>query len=189
MISAIIFDCFGVLTNDPWKDMREEFLGEDVAKLAYAAEIDQQVNTGMITFDVFVDEISRLCGISRAEVLRRFDVEKSNDELFILITTQLKSRYKIGMLSNAAENWLSRLFSPDQLSVFDATVLSFETGHAKPSPLAYVDIASELGIAPEECLYVDDRDIYVAAAVQSGMQGVVYVDTAQIATALKEILR
>jgi FMN phosphatase YigB (HAD superfamily) len=188
MIRAIIFDCFGVLTNDPWKQLREEYLGTDAVKLDRAAKIDQLVNTGKTTFDNFAGEVALLCGITKAEVLKRFDDPTSNDELFNFIAQQLKPHYKIGLLSNTAENWLTRLFSPEQLGVFDATVLSFETGHAKPSLLAYADIASALQIKSQECVYIDDRDVYVTAAEQFGMRGVVYVDNRQISTELQDIL-
>ena len=77
--------------------------------------------------------------------------------------------YKLGLVSNLSRSdtlWL-REFELD--SHFDALVLSCEVGAAKPEPEIYRVAADRLGVAPEECVFVDDVPSYLAGAKSVGM--------------------
>lgn len=50
-------------------------------------------------------------------------------------------------------------------------VLSHECGLAKPDPAIYRLAAKAHGVAPEQCLFVDDKEAYVEAAKAVGMRG------------------
>ena len=54
--------------------------------------------------------------------------------------------------------------------------VSCNTGHRKPEPEAYLGPARTLGLAPSECLFVDDRPVNVEGAIAAGMPGVVFTD-------------
>lgn len=56
--------------------------------------------------------------------------------------------------------------------MFDAIVISGEVGMRKPELRIYRHTCAELGLAPEECVFVDDMPHNVAAAVDVGMVGV-----------------
>ncbi|QCQ91990.1 HAD-IA family hydrolase [Rhodococcus sp. SGAir0479] len=58
----------------------------------------------------------------------------------------------------------------------DAVVLSGDVGTAKPDPRIYALVAAGLGLAPDECVFVDDLVGNVRAAVAVGMVGVHHVD-------------
>lgn len=51
----------------------------------------------------------------------------------------------------------------------DAATLSFETGAVKPEPAIYRRCLSQLGVAPEQALFVDDRMENIAAARRLGL--------------------
>jgi putative hydrolase of the HAD superfamily len=71
--------------------------------------------------------------------------------------TELRERgLLVGLVSNCteevAELWPETAFAP----LFDAAVFSATAGLAKPEPKIYRLVATELGVDPEECLFVGD---------------------------------
>ncbi|MBP2474561.1 HAD superfamily hydrolase (TIGR01509 family) [Crossiella equi] len=56
--------------------------------------------------------------------------------------------------------------------LFDILVLSGEVGVAKPDEHIYRLTAQRLGLAPEECVFVDDLAVNIRGAVATGMVGV-----------------
>ncbi|EME14701.1 HAD family hydrolase [Rhodococcus triatomae] len=59
--------------------------------------------------------------------------------------------------------------------VVDEVVLSGDVGLAKPDPRVYRYAADLLGVAPADCVFVDDLRVNVRAAVAVGMVGVHHV--------------
>lgn len=64
--------------------------------------------------------------------------------------------------------------------------VSCETGVRKPDPRAYLGAAAHLGVAPGECLLIDDREGNCAAARALGMEAVRFTSAAGLAEALAE---
>jgi len=187
MIKAIIFDCFGVLTTDGWLPFKYQHFGDKPDLFEQATDLSRQTDVGMIDFDDFLQGIGELAGVPAEEVRRIVTNNVANELLFQYIASR-KSKYKIGVLSNASANWLGELFSPDQNGLFDATALSCETGRIKPDERAYEIIAERLGCEPSECIMVDDQERYVTGAKDAGMKGVVYRDFEQCRAELDALL-
>ncbi|MGB9374093.1 MAG: HAD family phosphatase [Jiangellales bacterium] len=59
--------------------------------------------------------------------------------------------------------------------MFDTVVISGEVGMRKPEPEIYTHTCSRLGLAPEQCVFVDDLAHNVEAAAALGMHGVHHV--------------
>ena len=58
---------------------------------------------------------------------------------------------------------------------FDSYVLSYEVGMMKPAPQIYREAIARAGCLPQECLFIDDLEINVAAARQEGMDAEQFV--------------
>ena len=71
--------------------------------------------------------------------------------------------------------------------LFDAVVLSGEVGMRKPEKEIFLYAAKTLGLAPAECVFVDDMEANVAAAQACGMTGVLHTGTATTAQALQDL--
>lgn len=99
-----------------------------------------------------------------------------NQELVTLIT-RLKSKYKIGLLSNMDHSWLNS-FSSRQVvkELFDVIVLSGDEGITKPDARIFKIAAERLGVSSEECVMVDDLAYNVDAAEALGMHAILYKD-------------
>jgi putative hydrolase of the HAD superfamily len=72
--------------------------------------------------------------------------------------------------------------------LFDTVVLSGEVGMRKPEKEIFLHAAQTLGLAPEECVFIDDMAANVAAAQACGMTGVLHTEAATTARALQDLL-
>lgn len=63
---------------------------------------------------------------------------------------------------------------------FDGVVISAEEGLIKPDPAIYRILTGRFGLAPAECLFIDDRPENIAAAQAEGWQGVVFTAPAAL---------
>ncbi len=176
MIKAIIFDCFGVLVENSFDAFVEEYL-DDESKREEAREADHLATQGALTWAQNVEILSKLSGISPEEVNKSLDRNPANRELLDFIRVELKPQYKIGFLSNAADDWMEDLFSAEEIALFDDIVLSYQHKMNKPSKEIF-DLASQrLGVLPEECLFIDDVGRYCEGARAAGMKAIQFTDT------------
>lgn len=75
-----------------------------------------------------------------------------NRQLIDFIRLEIASKYSVGMLSNAGDNWLDKIFTAKDLALFDEIALSFQNGFIKPDANSYESIASRLGVETQECV-------------------------------------
>lgn len=106
-------------------------------------------------------------------------------ELLEYIARDLKPRYKIGLLSNTGRDTSARLFTPDQLALFDAIAVSGETGHLKPAAEAYEAIVARLDVQPNECVFIDDQERHCLGAKAAGLHAIVYRDLGSLKASLE----
>ena len=83
-----------------------------------------------------------------------------------------KSRYKLGMLSDAMPSLIKFMDHWGLLKLFDATVISTQIGAIKPDPKMYEAILQRLNADPSDCLFVDDRAVNLDGAIAAGMKAV-----------------
>lgn len=188
MIKAIIFDCFGVLTTDGWLAFRHKYLQEGSAADKEASELNRQTDAGLISHDEFVERIANLAGVTREQAMMVVDGHVHNEQLFEYIRNELKPHYKIGLLSNVSANYMDELFEPWQIALLDAMTFSFELGVLKPDPRMYENIAMKLGVLPEECIFLDDREGFTDGARRVGMQAVWFQSNDQAKRELEALL-
>jgi len=84
------------------------------------------------------------------------------------------------LLSNYPE-WYTMIEEKLEISRFAPwTFVSWHTGLHKPDPAVYVHAAQILGRRPEECVFVDDREINCDGARSVGMQAIRYTNTEEL---------
>ena len=71
--------------------------------------------------------------------------------------------------------------------LFDAVVISGEVGMRKPEPRIFRHAAALLDLGPEQCVFVDDVEANVKAAIGCGMTGVHHTDPALTQQRLTEL--
>lgn len=180
MIDAVIFDCFGVLFGSSVEILTAQCPPENRNELA---DIFAQSDYGYITHDEFITEASRLLGYSTDHFRRVLSqAHVRNDTLFAVIR-RLRQRYpmlKIGLLSNVGGDTINKLFTNEDLALFDARVLSYEEHIAKPNPEAFSLVAERLGIPVGRCIMIDDRAENCDGAEVAGMSAILYTTVANL---------
>jgi putative hydrolase of the HAD superfamily len=104
------------------------------------------------------------------------DMFRANDEVCELLP-RLKPRYRLVLLSNTNELHARHFLEKfrQQLSPFDAIVLSYKVGLRKPDARVYECCRRQGGSPPaSECLFIDDLPANVEGARACGWHGIVY---------------
>jgi HAD superfamily hydrolase (TIGR01509 family) len=174
MIRAIIFDCFGVLAKDGWTPFKQKYLAHDPELLKKVATLGRQSDLGNQDSDQTTITVARMAGVEPDELRKALKLRSPNDELIEYIRSNLKSKYKIGMMSNASYDVINELFKAHHIDILDAYVLSYESGLAKPDHEMFRLVARRLGEEIENCLFVDDQERYCLAAKEAGAQALWY---------------
>lgn len=189
MTKAVIFDLYGVLALNGWQAFKAQHFSENFGAAEELFELGRQVDAGLAEYQDFVRLAAKQTGESEGTVRYQLEHTAANQQLLDYIAIELKPHYRIGILSNASnDDVLERVFTPEQRRNFDAITLSHHVGHTKPSPEMYEAAAARLGVAPEECVFIDDQERHVAGARAAGMRGVLYADLAQLRTELAGVL-
>ena len=106
--------------------------------------------------------------------------------MYDTIRTLRAAGYSTALLSNS---WGCEEYPrADFPGLFDTVVLSGEVGMRKPEKEIFLHAVETLGLAPAECVFIDDMEANVAAAQACGMTGVLHTETATTARALQELL-
>ena len=186
-IRAIIFDCFGVLYITAEKSLIERWPQHANEIL----DIRKQADYGVFNRQQYIQQISQLVG-ENPEKVANISVSSHtlNHPLVTFIETELKPRYKIGMLSNIGRGWLQNMFDDYLLEgVFDVVVQSGDEGITKPHPRIFDLTAERLGVEPAQCIMVDDLPENIAGADAAGMEGIVYGNVDDLKTELSKLLK
>jgi putative hydrolase of the HAD superfamily len=71
--------------------------------------------------------------------------------------------------------------------LFDAVVISGDVGMRKPEPRIFLHTAELLNVAPDECVFIDDLEPNVRAAIGCGMIGLHHTAQADTLVRLSEL--
>lgn len=189
MIEAIIFDCFGVLTADSWREYvesrRDEALKDELNNL------DLAHNSGMLSEEDFIKQVSELTGETPEKIDGLVNRETTKNTPLLKYIGELRERgYKIGLLSNVANNWIRDYFlTEEEQELFDMMIFSFETGMTKPDRRIYMLACERLRVGPHEAIFIDDVERYIDAAEHEGLEGIVYKDFNQAKKEIEELLQ
>lgn len=184
MIKNVVFDIGNVLAGFVWQDFYKSFgFSEEVYERLAAATVK----------DPFWNEMDR-GALSDDELLEGFiqndpSIEKELREVFSNVKAmilrydyaipwvkELKARsYGVYYISNFArkphEECIEAL---DFLVEMDGGILSYQDKLIKPSPEIYRLLCSRYGLKAEECVFIDDTQINVDAALKEGMKAICF---------------
>ena len=204
MPKAIVFDLGGVLIDlDTGRCIRafEEKLGyERIRELldpCHQKGIYGDMEAGLITEDEF-----------RAEVLRESrpgsvpaDVDRCMAELLagmdpakVMLLERLSRDYPLYALSNNNEISVKRMHEIyeenglDWRRIFRKEFISSRMKLLKPSRAIFRAAASEIGVPPEDILFIDDSESNVEAARAAGWNAVLYVQGTDLAACVGNYL-
>ncbi|MGP3955387.1 HAD family hydrolase [Nonomuraea sp. 3N208] len=88
-----------------------------------------------------------------------------------------------------SNSWSNEYPRDDWDGLFDAVVISGEIGMRKPEPRIFHYALDQVGLAGEECVFIDDIEANIVAARTLGMTGIHHRDTDTTITELETLLR
>ncbi|MUL39973.1 HAD family phosphatase [Streptomonospora sp. PA3] len=105
------------------------------------------------------------------------------EEMYAALRQARQQQVRTCLLSNSWGNGYPRDLFAEAL---DDVVISGEVGMRKPEPEIFRHAIELVGLAPEECVFIDDMEDNVHAAVELGMIGILHRDPAETRDRLAE---
>jgi len=176
-MKAIIFDFYGVFCADVTMRWFEKNVPNHDELAADFASICTQSDLGQLTKQAFFEAFHDLVGIPTQVIMDGVKAEIVMNHDIIDLARSLKGRYKLGLMSNATEEWLGELLRENNMyDIFDSVVVSANIGIAKPDKGIYEHTLLQLGAEPAETLFIDDRQVNVDAGNAYGIKSILYTD-------------
>lgn len=196
MIRAILFDFDGVLTVDKYGSVSvAKFLSAktgipcEAVRSAYG-KYNGQMLLGQLTHREMWPDFCRDIGMELPFGLldEAFRTTPMDPEMLRLVR-ELRKTHKTGMVTdNPAERMRIALEHPDLRGLFDAVSVSGEVGSRKDQPMIFEQTLSVLGLAPEECVFIDNTPKNLIIPGQMGMKTILFDDEARDVASLRRTL-
>jgi epoxide hydrolase-like predicted phosphatase len=196
---AIIFDMGGVfIRTSASQAARQELANqygmnvEALIHTIFQSSISIEAEKGTISRDELMKQLMQQFGEDKKKAqhfVQKFFSDDREDIELVEYARTLRSRYKLGLLSNAFQGtreWMQERFT--FLSLFDVSYFSAEVGMRKPEEQFYRLILKQLQVEPSEALFVDDFLENIQGAQRLGIQTVWYKDRDAAFAYLKSIL-
>jgi epoxide hydrolase-like predicted phosphatase len=134
------------------------------------------------------EELSRRIGVvvdPQGLLQRMFDHFEHSHDMTGLVRRVRDRGVMTALLSNSWGNHY-----PDHLwdGMFDVTVISGEVGMRKPEERIFRHTFDLMGLAPHECIFIDDLEHNIRAGAQLGMPGILHVDYETTLTELSALM-
>ena len=182
-MKGLVLDYGGVLTTNVFDSFRDfcvtEGLDPDAVKSLFRADpnarkLVRAVETGEIPEAEFSDRFGDLLGITdRDRLIDRLFAGMGPDEAMLAAVKSARARgIRTGLISNSMGE--GRYDRGAFGELFDGVVISGEVGLHKPQPEIYRLGCERIGLAPEECVFVDDLRENCEGAEAVGMTAILH---------------
>jgi epoxide hydrolase-like predicted phosphatase len=182
-MNGLLLDFGGVLTTNVFDSFRDfciaEGLEPDAVKRLFrdqprARDLVRALETGDLSEDEFGERFGELLEIEDRTRLvdRMFDGLRADERMVDAVRRARAQGIRTGLVSNSmGAGRYDRAAFPE---LFDGVVISGEVGMHKPQPEIFLLGAERAGVAPENCVFVDDLRENCAGAEAVGMTPVLH---------------
>ena len=193
---GLLVDFGGVLTTDIWTAFehfcRGEGLAPEAVKRLFRSDPDalallRELERGEIVDADFERRFAAHLGddvVPDGLIGRLFAGLEPERAMVAAVESIRSAGIPTGLISNS---WGTGIYDRAPLEIFDATVISGDVGLHKPEPEIYELGAKRIGIAPAECVFVDDLRENVEGAEAVGMTALLHRDPAATIASLGEL--
>jgi epoxide hydrolase-like predicted phosphatase len=193
-IKAILFDIGGVFWHPPEIALSANWAArcglspKEFDEIVYNSEWGSQALLGKITGEEMWAFIGNRLGFSSIEKTQCEEEYWAGiwDSVLLDYCRSLKSRYKVGVLSDAESTAREKTKPWVNESLFDVIIFSSEVGVCKPDPRIFHCALERLGVVASETLFIDDRERNVNGARALGMHAIHYESRNQVLAAFHE---
>jgi|SRR6185369_8829074 len=207
-MQAVLWDFGGVILSSPFDAFNayeaELGLPRDSIRKINTLNPDANAWARMERAEVGLDEFARLFEaeaaaqghtLSGQRILGLLSGEIRSEMVEAL--RRVKTRYRIACITNNMPlgEGPGMMRSPDKakqvgeiMALFEHVVESSKLGMRKPDPRIYQHACQLLGVAPEQCVYLDDLGINLKPARAMGMKTIKVESAAQALAELEQII-
>jgi len=190
----IIFDLYDVLIETGMKNTIQEILGEKNKEYIpmclefLKSQSWNKFRLGLLSFN----EIRKLLPPGYPPEL--FDKLISHiqhhiheiPEMISLLKDLRKQGYHLYLISNVNPETLSKLQQKFSFfKLFNGIVIPFDAHALKPDPIIYKTLLKKYNLKPEDCIFIDDKQDYIAGAQKVGITGILHKSPKQTIDKLK----
>jgi putative hydrolase of the HAD superfamily len=193
---GLLIDWGGVLTTDLFASfasfcaaeglevakVRELFRGDEAARSLLV-----ELECGRVDEPEFERRFAPMLGVSEEGLVDRMFAGTAPDARMLgAVKAARDAGVRTGLISNS---WGVHRY-PQQMmdELFDGVVISGLVGIRKPAPEIYAMGAEAIGLAPQECVFVDDLGFNLKPAKELGMATVLHSDSDQTVAQLEDLL-
>jgi len=194
---GLLVDWGGVMTSNVFESFRafcerEGLSPEEVGRLfrhdPASRELLVALETGAMPEDEFETRFGAILGVASPAGLidRLFAGGRADDAMQDAVRRARAAGVRTGLISNS---WGTSRYDRALLDeLFDGVVISAEEGMRKPTARIYELGAERIGLAPGECVFVDDLPFNLAPARDLGMTTVRHVQAPETIEELERLL-
>ena len=194
---GLLIDFGGVLTSDVFASFQQfcqsEGIGLDAVRDRFredptARELLADLECGRMSEEEFEPRFARLLGVADpAGLIDRLFAGMAPDQAMLqAVAAAHDAGVRTGLVSNSwGQGRYDRARFPE---LFHGTVISGEVGIRKPEPRIYALGAEAIGLAPSQCVFVDDLPGKLKPARVLGMATVHHVDAQSTVPQLERLL-
>ncbi len=189
MIRSIVFDMGGVLLSyDPLITCRRLASTPQDAQLIYetlfsAPEWENELDGGLFPEEEMLRIAQdRLATQAQKDLAARAYAQYHQDSLFPLpgmeavVSLAHDKGFGLYLLTNAGARIYQYIQRLPGYPLFDGFLISSEEKLLKPSAAIYRRLCEKFSLIPEECLFVDDRQVNIDGAKAFGLEGYCFAD-------------
>lgn len=198
-VRAVLFDLGGVVLESPFPAIREMERELGCEPGFVGAVVDYSAHTGAFAAlergEIDMEEFDRRfraetaeqgCEVSGAELLERIRASIPPRPRMLAALATLRERgHRVGAITNT---WKGPGGWEDLASRFDAYLDSSVEGIRKPDPAIYLEACRRLGVAPCECVFLDDMGANLKPARDLGMHTILVSDPDEALELLGELV-
>jgi putative hydrolase of the HAD superfamily len=164
-MKGLLLDWGGVLTTNVFDSFRDfcvaEGLAPDAVKRLFreeprARELVRGLETEALSEDEFGERFGELLELEdRTRLIERmFGGVRADERMLAAVRTVRGAGFRTGLISNSMGGAsYDRDIFPE---LFDGVVISGDVGMHKPQPEIFLLGAERAGVAPQQCVFVDD---------------------------------
>jgi putative hydrolase of the HAD superfamily len=193
---GLLVDWGGVLTTDLFASFASfcEAEGLEAAKVRDLFRHDEAARDLLIDFECgrvdepgFERRFAPMLGVGDEGLVDRMFAGTAPDARMLgAVKAARDGGVRTGLISNS---WGVDRYPKELMDeLFDGLVISGLVGIRKPAPEIYAMGAEAVGLAPEECVFVDDLGFNLKPAKELGMATVLHTDAQDTIAQLSELL-
>lgn len=199
MIKNIVFDVGKVLVSYEPDAYMENILRFDaetrhaVNKAMFQNPLWEESDRGALSTEELIKGFVHNNPAYEQQILKAHENVGDSIALFPYVVdwmTNLKKRgYHLYILSNYAEYTFQQTKEKmGFLPFMDGAVFSYECKLIKPEKEIYEYLCEKYQLKPEECVFLDDRQLNVDGAIDAGWKGIVFENYQQASHDLNQLL-